>query len=399
LKPNSRGNVLIIAIAILLVLSIMIPAMIKYIQNESKWTMKEQQTTRAFQLAEGGVERGFQQVILSTTVWGQIQAGTVPTGLHFDQLYTDIAGGTYALNISSGPGTQQVTITGVGRDASTKEVRAVSANYGNTASNAAIFAMGGLTLTGNPVVEWGPVLSPATITTDKAHPRFYSAGDVTLDPNGPTPPNSDNVQWWSYDAALPPPPQVDLQAYLSSATAQGHVYAGGTYVLGNVSGAYYFSGDTTLKSNSFINGDIVVLGNLTVQGSAGSGAYPATLPTNAWREYGNDWANYRATYDGGAPGTFPGVSGTYTHGSITYPLTNVVVHGFLYVLNSFSITGGGNCTIHGSMYLGSQSDLSGSHVTIYYDDTLTVKTKNLSLARQSWREISCDWSGTYPVCP
>ncbi len=409
MRTNSSGQVIIGAIILLVLLAILVPGIIVYVQNESKWTVKEQRTTRAFQLAEAAVERGFQHVIQTTATWASVQAGAAITHYNFDRVYVDAAG-EYAIRITSGPGTNAATVTGVGRDLSTNEVRSVRVVYGNSASNAAIYAEGGISLTSNPGVEWGPVMSPASIVTTQAHPRFYSAGSISKDPNGATPPNSDNIQWWSYYPNLPPPPQIDLQAYLSSATAQGHVYAGGTYDMRNdicggsatCSGVYYFTGNTTLKTPSaYVNsGAIVVIGNLTLQGSAGGGSPTATIPTNAWKEYGADWAYYRTNYDASAPASFPGVNGSYPHGTLTKAINNVLVHGFLYVNDALSISGGGNMSIWGSLYLGDQSSLSGSHVKVYYDDTLTVLTKNISLLRSSWGEVGgCTWAGAFPTCP
>jgi Tfp pilus assembly protein PilX len=418
LKQSSKGQIVIGAIVLLVVLALLVPALVVYIQNEGKWTVKEEQSTRAFQLAETAVERGFQEIITSSSVWARIQASDIPDGYHFDQTYTDSVQGSYEIRIQQGPGSQAATITGVAKDTSNKEVRAVKAVYSNSASNAAMFVAGGVTLQSNPGVEWGPVMSPTTIDTSQAHPRFYSAGSVTLDTNGATPPNSDNKQWWSYYANLPPAPQVDTAAYLSSATAQGaatHVLVAGSYSIkqdicqnsSSCTGVYYISGNATLKTPSawVSQGAIIVMGNLTVNGSAGNGSMTATLPSNAWREYGNDWTTYRTTYDSGAPATFPGVNGSYTSPSACSPasgcsISNVLVHGFLYVAGTFDINGGGNSNIVGSMYVGNSSTLDGSHVKLYYDSATTVLTKNVSLGRASWQEIGgCSWTGSHPTCP
>jgi hypothetical protein len=401
LKKHTDGQVIIGAIVLLVILAILIPGLISYIQNEAKWTVKEQRTTRAFQLAESAVERGFQKIIQSTGVWNTLQSGGVLAGYNFDQTYTDLAGGVYEIKIIQGPGTQAATITGVAKDTSNKEIRSVRAIFSNSASNAAIYAEGGITLTSNPGVEWGPVVSPAAITTSQAHPRFYSASNIIgKDLNGPVPPNSDNTQWWSYHSNLPPAPLVDLQAYLSSATAQGHVFSGGNISNGNMTGTYWYNGDVTFKPHNFLVGNLIIMGNFTLQGNAANGAYTADIPPNAWKEYGNDWAYYRTNYDPSAPATFPGINGSYTPGAITEPLDKIVVHGFMYVRDSFSITGGGNCAVHGNLYVGDASSLDGSHVKVYYDDTITIMTKNVSLGRSSWEEVGgCTWAGTHAVCP
>src|SRR4051812_10401553 len=131
---NSKGQIIIGAIVLLLILAILVPGIISYVQNESKWTVKEQRTTRAFQLAESAVERGFQQIILSTVTWSTLQAGGALTGFNYDQTYTDLSGGQYEIKMISGPGTQTATITGVGRDTSNHEIRAVQVIYSNSAS-------------------------------------------------------------------------------------------------------------------------------------------------------------------------------------------------------------------------------------------------------------------------
>jgi hypothetical protein len=410
LRRNESGQLLIGAIVLLLVVAISVPAIISYVQDESRWTTRQLRTTRAFQLAEGAVEQGYQRVIISTTIWGEVQAGIAQTGYNFDQTYTSTSG-SCEVKVSSGPGDGQVTILGVGRDGSTKEIRGVKAIYGDTTSNAALYAMRGIDLTSNPNVEWGLVMSPASIETDKDSPRFYSAGSISLDTNAGIPPNSDNVQWWSYYANLPPPPQVDVQYYKNNATVT--LPAGYANNLGNVGSTgspaiVYSAGNVTLKSNSFITGALVVIGDLTLQGSAGSGSYNANIPSTAWKEYGKNattWAQYRS-WDGGAPASFPGLNSGYTpSGSLTASINNVVCRGFMYVGGVFSISGGGNCTVNGSMFNPGNTDLSGSHVKIYYDDsTLSApKTLNVSLARSSWEEVGgCSWAttpGSHPSCP
>src|SRR5689334_4487835 len=126
MKPlNRSGQIIIGAIILLVIMAILVPGIIMYVQNESKWSVKEQRTTKAFQLAESAVERGFQQVILSTTVWSGIQAGGTIANYNFDNTFTDAWGGAYQIKIAQGPGVQTVTITGVGKDISNNEIRAV----------------------------------------------------------------------------------------------------------------------------------------------------------------------------------------------------------------------------------------------------------------------------------
>src|SRR5436190_3058810 len=110
------------AIVLLLILAITIPALIKGIQGESEWTVKQTRSTRAFQLAEAGIERGYQQLILSTGTWTVVQAGGTVRNFNFDRVYSGLGGGQYEIRIAQGPGTDAATITSVGRDNSSEEI-------------------------------------------------------------------------------------------------------------------------------------------------------------------------------------------------------------------------------------------------------------------------------------
>src|SRR5579859_1920263 len=105
---QQKGQVLVAAILLLMVITILIPVMVGYVQNESKWSVKEKENTTAFHLAEGSIDKAYQYVTSSTTTWKSIQNGNIQTGYAFDTAYTDMSGGSYTISISSGPGTQMV---------------------------------------------------------------------------------------------------------------------------------------------------------------------------------------------------------------------------------------------------------------------------------------------------
>src|SRR5207247_600429 len=140
--------------------------------------------------------------ILSTTTLAQAESGLPITNYNFDLHYTDLPGGQYSIRLVGNPAAQTITITAVGKDSSGNEVRAIQAVYATPgAYPAAIYAVNSATIQGNPFVEWGPVASPGPIVTDAAHiyPRYFSSGLISpFDTNGASPPNTDNVQWWSY---------------------------------------------------------------------------------------------------------------------------------------------------------------------------------------------------------
>ena len=81
---SRSGQVLIGVLLLLMVLMIIVPAMVVYVQHEAKWSGKESETTNAFQLAEAAVDRGYQKVTESTTTWQSFQSGTQTAGYHLD---------------------------------------------------------------------------------------------------------------------------------------------------------------------------------------------------------------------------------------------------------------------------------------------------------------------------
>ncbi len=403
-----QGQVLVIAILIVLVLAITIPAIVRLVQNESTWTAKSQRSTRAFALAEAAVERGYQQLLLSTSTWNNVLAGTIPSGYNFDQTYTD-SGGSYEIRLSSS-GVQEISVVGVGKDTSGKEIRAIQAVYAiGSMSGSALFALNGVTIEGNPDVEWGPVISPSAIDTDAGHlhPRLYSAASIDPFDTSSALPNSDSSHYWAYET-LPPAPTINLtgsNGYKSSAYAVDGSASLGSGPAGSI--YYYTSAVTPTLSpgnNHFIDGDLIVEGNLSMSGNPGNGSnFAASIPSTAWREYASDWSTYHDTFDA-TYATYASVPSTYAPTGLTYSNfgNKIFIHGFLYVGGTFSVSGGGNTIIIGTAYIGSSPSLGNSHVTIYYDATVAanVKLTSSSPSRISWQDqTGCTWSGSHASCP
>ncbi len=361
------------------------------------------------------MERGYQQVILSTTTLATVMTGGTIINYNFDKSYSDLPGGQYSIRLTGNPVALTITITAVGKDSSGNEVRAVQAAYATPgAYPAAIYAINSASIQGNPDVEWGPVSSPGPITTDASHtfPRYYSSGLISpFDANSGAPPNTDNIQWWSY-YPLPPPPLIDLPGYKTAAGAGCTDQPGCLSSACNV--CYYTAANFPTLSpgtnNYFANGPntaLIVEGNLSLSGNYGNGSETnVAIPSLAWKEYGNNWAHYQ-TFDPGAPPTYnAAVTSNYAPSGLTDPssIHKVFIHGFLYIGGTISISGGGNGSIIGSMYCATVANLRSSHVTIYYDKSVIsqIKVQNSTLGRTSWQEIgNCSWpSGSpTPTCP
>ena len=411
----SSGQILPGVVAILVVLAIMVPAIVTWIQSEAYFSTKQAQNTTAFHLAEAGIEKAYLYISQSTTTWVAIQAGTGQANYLLDKRYTDMDGGYYTVGISSGPGVQQVTITSISRDRLGKETRALKAVYSNTIlGDTAIYAGQGVKISGGVTVEWGAVMSPYTLDVNSAnHPQFWSASQITTKDTSATPPNCDSpncCQWHSYQTNLPTPPAVDFDFYRTSATnTAGCPVAGttptGCYYNGNVTNwsnttagkTIFIEGDLTVKSpGMFHTGTMIVMGNVNLpNGVWGAGNVTMSVPSSAWKQYCNDWAAYQA-YDVGAPAAFPGLTNTYAPTGLTYTSKKIAVNGFLYVGGNFNNGGGGggNSDVYGTLYaVGTTTMTAASAVTFYYNSAAAanIVTTNISLTRSSWQDTTRGW--------
>lgn len=421
-----RGQVLPIAIAVLMILTIFVPLMVFYTQRDAAWTVKQAASTNAFHLAEAGVEKAYLMISQSTITWQALMDGTAQSGYSFDTSYGDVSGGTYSVSVTSGPDSQEVTVYSVGRDRQKREVRALKVVYANAVYGAmAIYAGTGAQIGGGVNVEWGGVMSPYTIdAASRNHPQFWSASKIISKDTDPNPPNCDSpncVQWHSYYPNIPPPPSLRFNDYRSSAAANttGGCPAGGTpsgscYYAGSVTnwkqttnGTIFIEGDLTIKSPGMYHaGSLIVMGNVNLpNGVWGNGTATMTMPSNAWKQYGNDWSFYRSNFDAAAPTTFPGLTGTYTTPSSCDPTacvsTKLAVNGMLYVGGNFNNGGGGGGTsdIYGAMYvLGSATQTAASGVNFYFNAAAAsgLLTTNVSLVRVSWQDSTLGWPSSLP---
>ncbi len=405
---RSAGQVLVGVLVAMTVLLIIIPHLIRIVQNESNWSVKQQKSSNAFNLASGAIDRGMWKLKSSTTTWTQAYAGTVISGYNFDTTYQDLEGGTYRIRFTSGPAASQVTVTAEARDAQRKETRAIQAVYKNQTIYSAMMSAGNISWAKGLVVFWGPIISQGNITlADDVvggiyYPRKYAKGTVIgtaanpRDTNGLTPPNTDNTEWWTEYAGVPDVPLLDFATLRSSAAATGtlNVFGcrstqGGAGTLGsatawdirasctsaglhsshfgnpwshpksarlnpNTNFVWYWDGDVTLSGGSGSNqscglrGTVIVRGNLTIA-TPGEYTYTGTVPSTAWQEHQKFLIS---TFDSAAAGQYPADTGlrqtasTFNFGTTTF---NVPGLGGGPYVNTIGIRGftyvGGNLTI------------------------------------------------------
>lgn len=427
---NKKGQVLIGVLALLVMLAIIIPTMVKYVQHETKWSVKQEQNTNAFQLAEAAVDRGYQKIAESTSTWKAIQNGTVQTGFNFDTVYSDIEGGTYAIRLSSGPNSGEATILTVGRDKMKRETRALKVVYSKGGVDSAMYASG-ISISGGVVINWGPMKSRVNITlggaSDVEYPRKFAVGSIT----GYTGSCTDTVENWAYNCSpgVPPPPTIDLEGYKATAQATkcattsnfpaGAVPAGSCYWPGdaNFNGTdvmtstrtIYVAGNTIIK-NTFLWGNVIAAKNLDFQGG-GKGEYiiptagaptPFTggIPAEAWREYRRfDTAALNQYYGDNGLATLNATFRFQTTGSPDQRLginASPTVRGFVYCGGVLDAAGG--TLVHGVVF--SPTGIAGlnGNINIFYDNNVAqaIETSTIYPTRISWLGSKQAWPSALP---
>lgn len=423
---GERGQVLAGVIALVVVLMVMVPAMVYWVQQESRASVKDRKSTAAFNLAEAGMDRAYWKLKSSTGTWADARAGIPLAGYAFDVPYADVTGGVYRISITSGPLADQVTVIAEGRDEQGRERRAVQAVFSNLTIPGAIISGAGIANSGTSIAHWGPMLAMNNISlTGTAANRYFprklskqvvvGTGGFPRDVNGLTPPNTDNLEWWSnYD--VPELPIFDFAALRSSAAATGTLNCNGNVPAGvihtqqvpcgsacvncTVNNLYrdarwlsnfvwYWDNNVSFTGQSGMRGTVIVRGNLS---TAGTDAYvPAAMnvPASAWMEY--------QRFDTAASNQYPGDTGlrstaaTYALGSCGMGCegsasgSDLGLEGFMYVGGTINMTG--DSDVHGAIWV--QSGWSGGgNVMVFYDDTLVLPQLNVTLARQSWSEVS-----------
>lgn len=221
---RKKGFLLVGVLFAFLFLMIVVPVMVKWVQNDTRLAVKDQKSSMAFSLAEAAVDRGYWKIKGSTSTFNQASIGGTILGYNFDAVYTDISGGKYRIKISSGPGEDQITILGEGRDLQNKETRSIKAVYLNTTVPGAILSGGNLSADSASVVHWGPIMARGNMSftgTIPDYPRKLARGTVFgRDPTGDTnPPNNDSNGDWQSAYNVPELPVFDFETLRSSAAA------------------------------------------------------------------------------------------------------------------------------------------------------------------------------------
>ena len=237
-RNSESGQVIVIVIVIIMVFLILIPLNIDLLQQESTLTIKDKNSTSAFQLAEAGLDRGYWKLKENNNYWSMIGNGYRLAGYTFDLAYSDIpstgpaSAGYYCVEITTHPtNNRKRIIRSIGIDKDRKETRALQAIYEVQGIDSAIFSDAGIDVGGNVEVHWGPVRSYQTIDAgSRKYPRMYSK-QLVVDWDasyGPPTAGGDAVgvppaQWfWWTEYDVPSRAQINFNAYRSSSIALGN---------------------------------------------------------------------------------------------------------------------------------------------------------------------------------
>lgn len=223
---DRTGQILVGVIMVMLLLLLIVPALVQWVQQEAKLSVKDRKATLAFNLAQAAVDRGYWAAKSSTGSIAQVLAGVPLTGYNFDSTYSDVSGGSYRVSIGSvSSQSNSILIIGEGRDNSTKEVRSIQAIYQNRTIYSPLLAQGNINYNRGVGIFWGPIMSQGTISLDATtsqwyFPRKFARASVSpRDTTWPLPPNTDNLEWWANYPYVPELPILDFVSLRASAAA------------------------------------------------------------------------------------------------------------------------------------------------------------------------------------
>lgn len=418
---NGEKGQIMMALIVLLVIPLLIITLTNLLTMENKWVVKHKKSTCALHLAEAAVDRGLWKLKESGDVWDSVADGTLSSDYKGQKEFTDLSGGTYKITISTTSDSDERKIIGIGRDNSANEVRTIQIIVYKDSVQAPIHAPV-ITAGGNAMVFWGPYMSRDSIllkgsNTNQLYPRKFARGAITVNggkyPDRDTDeatPNTDDLEWWSYNESpgVPDLPELDFNEYKSKAQADGHYYTTEQNWSGyeeTDSKTYYFEKDFKIAGNSFLRGNIICMADFTIQGN-GTQELTVTPPSDAWKEYQKncplreDWNPEDCFGDTDAEDEYPGDGGLHTVKSVTIGDNNVdcangqkdnaiTVDGFIYVKSDFSA--GGNACVYGVLMVGDNGTVGGGNFELYYNDNLEIETLVANFSQKSWKEILAQW--------
>lgn len=445
MKKNS-GNMMAVFLGILLLVTIFFPLVVHLVQNESKQAVNHQKSTVAFQLAEAAVAKGVAKLTENRLNWTNAAAGTPLPGYNDDHEYTDVAGGRYKIAFASGSAPGIVLIIGKGLDASSREVRAIEAEYsGVDPDGAALLFSQGQAASGADA-HWGSVKSWGNLKHFNQYgwPRLFASGSISNRDIDSAPPNTNNTEYWAFRPDMGSPPQPDLAYYkqkamnsiVPSSSTTGEIrHPDGTPVLRLPVNSGYFSSAVGLQQGEDMHFDKLstlpeAMGNLyefrsstsvlyfdlnmldssyprffrtfldveaviisgccsdVVNSSVPYMVYGATIPETAPIHYQGKTV-WHTGFPSGEQYWASNFNAVYTQPSrCCYDITNLQIHGYAYINTSLS-----RAKFLGVVQQSSPSASWSTNSQVYYDPSVlnNIVWAQAPLYRRSWKESSRSW--------
>ena len=439
---NNKGFMLILAMVALVMMAIFLPALVRLIENETKWAMKQKQASTAFHMSEQGLDRGMWKLQESDSVWSDASMGAAIAGYNFDVIYYSTGSeqkeGEYTVKFSS-HSSGGVMVRSVGRDRSENEVRALEAILTKTGINAGLTSRGALAYKPGLIVHWGPVVNYTSITQSPSqyYPRKISktfiketGGGAWYDEDPNTPNGHDFYSTWpdpatydynTFQSKLGTPPTINfdelkavakacqiprLKGKNSSGAAAGNDPVGSGYYDGsedvdlgiadlvapiNNSDPLIFycstcvlyidgTGDLDIKdeASQVRLRAIVVKGGDFDMNANNTPAYSSRIPVGAKTEYNHPTA--LTTWDALFDSTGEGN---------TYDIPEEVqLHAYVYVGGNVNNSGGGDPAMVGAIDI--LGTMSANNTIVYYDSTVStaVPVTNVKPTIQYCREVN-----------
>jgi|GEM_PF-1562475 len=439
---------IMMVLTVLLFLLITIPMIDLYVKNEAKWSVKEKKSATAFHLAEAGIDRGYWKLIENSTNWELITASGTISGYANDKIYTDIQGGSYKINLTTGAGGGEVVIIAAGKDSSGNEYRAIKAVYSKSSISAAVYG-GDIEASGSVEIVWGPMMSIDEMelsgSSNQLYPRKYSRSsirasgsyddrDTDIGGLNKGPKSDPYIEWWSYNEppGVPDPSQPAISYYRQKAQDQGYYYSTDknisnlvdtTCTVGSEDKVRFFEQDAEFTGSKYFCGVLIVLGDLDFTGSGASESESITVTphSEAWKEYQVNVPEHAGATEGGpmsawdfsCPGNthpcsephgdtdalheYPGDGGYHVsepfnfkngctaHGNSDFSGESLSFQGYIYV--GGELDSSGSTWIYGMVHApNDEVDMSGS-VKIFYKGGMEIEGLDSIITRTRWHEI------------
>ncbi|MEK6646200.1 MAG: hypothetical protein AABY84_05975 [Candidatus Firestonebacteria bacterium] len=431
MKTTKKGQVTVMILIASVVLLVLIGTIVMLMKQENKWMIKTKHSTTALHIADAAIDRVIYKLQIGNN-WNNV---TGLTGYRNDVTHSDIAGGTYVVNVvigdtSNDPGQEEqddeeeevadeftnnrtviVTATSTG----TREKRKLQVVLYKTTLNRGLSSGGQSFLGGSSDVYWAPILSYSTADPSidvgtnsvKDHPEWYAVGHIhkqsgaeittasysNYHPNTPSSSMPAVVSLdFDYFKAVAKSTNTYFSSGVNHSTSQIADHAPPAVAAHNADGTHYppIKADFEALATQYTQ-DIVIFvdttDTLAYNGTNGCGI----VQMQGGYNHGTLIVMGDLNFGGNGGGTLtvpiPSTAAAQ-HGPTSpdpYTINFAIFKGLIYVADDFTATG--TPAVFGCVIVGDSPNNTGS-VKIYYDENLNLTGTGLkTISIKSWREL------------